>query len=156
MPTLAHAIVNYPQSGQLELGCKIKLLNIGGGSMPLSLIEQVEDLGIIYSEKGWGMIETTSLDIANPFVGLEKYGSIGIPLVRADVKLVALESGQKEVPAGSSGEIVIKAPYVMSGYCWHNPEERRPSSSRMAGSTPATWPLRTRTATSPSSTASKT
>ncbi len=121
VPTLAHAIVNHAKAGELELDRKIKLLNTGGGPMPLSLIEQVEDLGILYSE-GWGMTETTSLGIANPFVGLKKHGSIGIPLVGADVKLVDLESGHEEVPAGSPGEIAIRSPYVMSGY-WHNPEE---------------------------------
>jgi long-chain acyl-CoA synthetase len=121
VPTLAHAIVSHPRAGQLELDRKIKLLNTGGGPMPLSLIEEVEDLGILYSE-GWGMTETTSLGIANPFVGLKKSGSIGIPLLGADVKLVDLESGRQEVPAGTPGEIVIQAPYVMSGY-WRNPEE---------------------------------
>ena len=121
VPTLAHAIVNHPRTGHLELERKIKLLNTGGGPMPVSLIEQVEDLGILYSE-GWGMTESTSLGIANPFVGLKKAGSIGIPLVGADVKLVDVETGENEVPVGSPGEIVIKAPYVMSGY-WNNPEE---------------------------------
>ncbi|MFH1057605.1 MAG: long-chain fatty acid--CoA ligase [Pseudomonadota bacterium] len=121
VPTLAHAIVNHPSAGQLELDRKIKLLNTGGGPMPLSVIEQVEDMGILYSE-GWGMTETTSLGVANPFVGLKKPGSIGIPLLGADVKLVDVEGGQEEVPVGAPGEIVIKAPYVMSGY-WNNPAE---------------------------------
>jgi long-chain acyl-CoA synthetase len=121
VPTLAHAIVNHPRAGQLGLDRKIKLLNTGGGPMPLSLIEQVEDLGILYSE-GWGMTETTSLGIANPFIGLKKHGSIGIPLLGAEVKLVEVEGGEQEVPAGTPGEIIIKAPYVMSGY-WNNPEE---------------------------------
>ncbi|MFZ5584856.1 MAG: long-chain-fatty-acid--CoA ligase [Thermodesulfobacteriota bacterium] len=121
VPTLAHAIVNHPRAGQMELDRKIKLLNTGGGPMPLSLIEQVEDLGILYSE-GWGMTETTSLGVANPFVGLKKSGSIGIPLIGADVKLVDVESGENEAPTGDPGEIVIRAPYVMRGY-WNNPEE---------------------------------
>ncbi|MFH1033994.1 MAG: long-chain fatty acid--CoA ligase [Pseudomonadota bacterium] len=121
VPTLAHAIVNHPRASKMELDRKIKLLNTGGGPMPLSLIEQVEDLGILYSE-GWGMTETTSLGIANPFIGLKKHGSIGIPLVGADVKLVDMETGEHEVPTGTPGEIAIKSPYVMSGY-WRNPEE---------------------------------
>lgn len=119
--TLINAVVNHPRAGELELNRKIKLLNGGGGPMPLSLIEQVEELGISYSE-GWGMTETTSMGASNPAVGLKKHGSIGIPLVGADIKLVDVESGEKEVPLGQPGEIMIKAPYVMSGY-WNNPEE---------------------------------
>ncbi|MCB2189727.1 MAG: long-chain fatty acid--CoA ligase [Deltaproteobacteria bacterium] len=121
VPALAHAIVNHPRAGQLELDRRIKLLNNGGGPMALSLIEQVEDLGILFSE-GWGMTETTSMGIANPFIGLKKHGSIGIPLVGADVKVVDTETGLAEVPTGTQGEIIIKCPYVMSGY-WNNPEE---------------------------------
>jgi long-chain acyl-CoA synthetase len=119
--TLINAVVNHPRAPELKLDRKLKLLNGGGGPMPLSLIEQVEDLGISYSE-GWGMTETTSMGACNPTFGLKKHGSIGIPLVGADIKLVDIESGQNEVPTGSPGEIVIKAPYVMSGY-WNNPEE---------------------------------
>ena len=117
--TLINAVVNHPRAAQLGLNRKIKLLNGGGGPMPLSLIEQVEELGISYSE-GWGMTETTSMGASNPAVGLKKHGSIGIPLVGADIKLVDLESGENEAPLGEPGEIVIKAPYVMSGY-WNNP-----------------------------------
>ncbi|MCB2227798.1 MAG: AMP-binding protein [Desulfarculaceae bacterium] len=119
--TLINAVVNHPRAPELGLNRKIKLLNGGGGPMPLSLIEQVEELGISYSE-GWGMTETTSMGASNPAVGLKKHGSIGIPLVGAEIKLVDLEGGEDEVPLGEPGEILIKAPYVMSGY-WNNPEE---------------------------------
>ncbi len=121
VPTLMHAVVNHPRAPELQLDRKIKLFNSGGGPMPVSLIGKVEDLGISYSE-GWGMTETTSMGASNPAVGLKKHGSIGIPLLGADIKLVDVDNGQDEVPPGSPGEIIIKAPYVMSGY-WNSPEE---------------------------------
>ncbi len=121
VPTLINAIVNHPRAPELKLDRKIKLLNNGAGPMPLELIEQVEDLGISYGE-GWGMTETTSMGIANPLIGRNKNGSIGIPTVGADVKLVDVDQGLQEVAAGEPGEIIIKSPYVMKGY-WNDPKE---------------------------------
>ncbi|RJX34733.1 MAG: long-chain fatty acid--CoA ligase [Desulfarculus sp.] len=121
VPTMINAIVNHPRAAQMELDKKIKLINSGAGPMPVELIGQVEDLGIAYSE-GWGMTETTSLGAANPIMGLSKHGSIGLPFIDAEIKLVDVETGQQEVPPGQPGEMIIRAPYVMQGY-WDNPQE---------------------------------
>ena len=121
VPTLIRAVISHPRAPELELDRKITLINNGGGPLPLEVIEQVKDLGISYSE-GWGMTETTSMGIANPVIGLRKAGSIGIPLIGADVKLVDIAGGSEEVTRGEPGEIVIQSPYVMQGY-WDNPEE---------------------------------
>jgi long-chain acyl-CoA synthetase len=42
-------------------------------------------------------------------------GTIGVPLPGVDVKLVDSESGV-EIPLGSTGELLVKAPWVMKGY----------------------------------------
>jgi long-chain acyl-CoA synthetase len=120
VPTLIRAVVSHPRAAELQLDRKIALFNNGGGPMPLEVIEQVKDLGISYSE-GWGMSETASMGITNPVIGMRKAGSIGIPLIGAEVKLVDLIEGDEEVPQGQPGEIIIKAPYVMQGY-WNDPE----------------------------------
>jgi len=121
VPTMINAIVNHPRAAEIDLPKKLDLLNSGGGPIPVELIDQVEDLGIAYSE-GWGMSETTSLGIANPVMGLKKFGSIGIPFPGMDVKLVDLETGTTEVPRGEPGELCIKGPLVMKGY-WENPDK---------------------------------
>lgn len=121
VPTMINAIVNHPRAAEIDLPKKLDLLNSGGGPIPVELIDQVEDLGIAYSE-GWGMSETTSLGIANPVMGLKKFGSIGIPFPGMDVKLVDLKTGTTEVPQGEPGELCIKGPLVMKGY-WENPDK---------------------------------
>ncbi len=121
VPTMINAIVNHPRAAEIDLPKKLDLLNSGGGPIPVELIDQVEDLGIAYSE-GWGMSETTSLGIANPVMGLKKFGSIGIPFPGMDVKLVDIDTGTKEVPQGEPGELLIKGPLVMKEY-WENPEK---------------------------------
>jgi len=89
--------------------------------MPVELIEQVQDMGIFYSE-GYGLSESTSLGIANPILGLKKVGSIGIPFPDNDVRLVDIESGTQDVPAGEPGELIMKGPLIMKEY-WDNPGE---------------------------------
>lgn len=121
VPTMINAIVNHPKAEELDLGRKLGLFNSGAAPIPVELIEQMQDMGIYYSE-GWGMSETTSLGIANPIFGMKKVGGIGIPFPDTDVKLVDTENGTEEVAQGEPGEILIKSPLVMQGY-WNNPEE---------------------------------
>jgi long-chain acyl-CoA synthetase len=118
---MINAIITHPKASELDLGRKLGMLNSGAAPIPVELIEQIRDLGIVFSE-GWGMSETTSLGISNPVLGLKKVGGIGIPLPDTDVRLVDVEEGLEEVPRGEPGEIIIKSPLIMKEY-WNNPEE---------------------------------
>jgi len=121
VPTLINAIINHPKAHELDLAKKIGLLNSGAAPMPLEMIEQVQDMGIFFSE-GYGLSESTSLGIANPVLGLKKPGSIGIPFPDNNVRLVDLDEGIHDVPPGKPGEIIMKGPLIMQGY-WNNLEE---------------------------------
>jgi len=77
--------------------------------MPVEMIEQCRDMGIFFSE-GYGLSESTSLGITNPVLGLKKVGSIGIPIIDNDVRLVDLQDGKTDVPLGQPGEIIMKGP----------------------------------------------
>ncbi len=121
VPTMINAVINHHRAGELELGKKLGLFNSGGGPMPTELIEQTQDMGISYGE-GWGMSETTSLGIANPLLGMSKAGSIGIPFPDTDVRVVDIELGEKNVPRGEPGELIVRSPLIMKEY-WNNPEE---------------------------------
>jgi len=69
----------------------------------------------------YGMTETSPLTVGNPSKGKRKLGSIGLPVLNTELKLVDPNTNE-EVPLGEPGEICIKGPMVMKGY--HNkPEE---------------------------------
>jgi len=121
VPTMINAIINHPKAGELDLSRKLGLLNSGAAPMPVEMIEQVKDMGIFFSE-GYGLTESTSLGIANPILGLKKTGSIGVPFIDNDVRLVDLHDGIRDVPKGEPGEIIMKGPVIMQGY-WNNPQE---------------------------------
>jgi len=69
----------------------------------------------------YGMTETSPLTTANPSKGQRRLGSIGLPLLNTELKLVDPETGS-EVPIGEPGEICVKGPMVMKGY-YNKPEE---------------------------------
>ncbi len=121
VPTLINALANDPRADEIDLAHKINLINNGGGPIPTELIKTLNARDYVFSE-GWGMTETCSMGITSPVMGMKKPGSIGVPLIDAQVKLVDLATGENQVPIGEPGEIAIKAPYVMKEY-WNDPEE---------------------------------
>ena len=69
----------------------------------------------------YGMTETSPVATMNPSKGPKKLGTIGLPFLNVDCKLV--EPGtDEEVPLGEAGEICIKGPLVMQGY-FNRPDE---------------------------------
>ena len=121
VPTMIIALLNHPAAAKLDLAHIIRCLNSGSGPLAQEVIWQLYDLGIFYTE-GLGMTETSSLAFANPLMGMKKVGSIGIPYIDADVRLVDPVEGREEVGANEPGEILIKSPLVMREY-WNRPEE---------------------------------
>lgn len=71
----------------------------------------------------YGMTETSPLTTMNPAAGKKKLGSIGLPILNTDLKLV--EPGTTtEVPLGKPGEICVRGPQIMVGY-YNKPEETK-------------------------------
>ena len=120
VPTMINAVINHPKAAELDLARKLGMLNSGGAPMPTELIEQVKDMGIFFGE-GYGLSESSALGISNPIWG-HKVGSIGVPFIDNDVRLVDLKEGIHDVPRGEPGEIIMKGPMIMQGY-WNNAEE---------------------------------
>ena len=71
----------------------------------------------------YGMTETAPLTTMNPSRGKKKLGSIGLPILNTDLKLVDPASG-REVALGEPGEICVKGPQIMVGY-YNKPDETR-------------------------------
>ena len=64
--------------------------------------------------EGYGLVEGTCLTCANPYTGVRKRGSVGLPLQGQECRIV--DDRGRELPPGKSGEIVVRGPNVMKGY----------------------------------------
>jgi long-chain acyl-CoA synthetase len=73
----------------------------------------------------YGMSETSPLTVMNPSKGEKKLGTIGLPILNTEIKLVDPTTG-KEAPPGKPGELWVKGPMVMVGY-YKKPDETKNS-----------------------------
>ncbi len=69
----------------------------------------------------FGMTETSGCSVLNPYKGQKKLGTIGLPILNVDAKIVDIFTGER-VPLGEPGEICFKGPVVMQGY-FNKPQE---------------------------------
>ena len=69
----------------------------------------------------YGMTELSPVATMNPSIGKKKLGSVGLPFLNVDLRIVDPETN-KVVPLGEPGEICVKGPLVMQGY-YNKPEE---------------------------------
>ncbi|MFB4164339.1 long-chain fatty acid--CoA ligase [Alteribacillus sp. JSM 102045] len=121
VPTMYIALLNHPDASSDALS-SLKICISGSAPMPVELMKQFEtktDSPII---EGYGLSECSPVTHRNPLGEHRKPGSIGIPLPNTDAQVVDQHTGEKEMPVGEVGELVIKGPQVMKGY-WRNEEE---------------------------------
>jgi fatty-acyl-CoA synthase len=90
-----------------------------GAPIPVSIIEEYHRRGILLKQ-GFGQTETSILCCLDAEDAIRKAGSVGRPVVHAQVKVV--NDRLEEVAAGETGEIVAQGPIVMLGY-WRRTEE---------------------------------
>jgi long-chain acyl-CoA synthetase len=91
----------------------LKFCVSGGASLPVEFLHRFELLFRTKIYEGYGLTEAP-VCIENPYGGLTKPGSIGLPIPEFSAKIID-SAGQKVAP-GESGELLIKGPGVMKGY----------------------------------------
>ncbi len=123
VPTLYTAILNHPQvrAGKVDL-TSIKLCFCGASALMAATREQFEKATGAHIVEGYSLTEGMMACCVNPVQGASKPGSIGLPLPDVEIKIVDSESGDVEVPIGTVGEMILRAPQYMSEY-WNNPLE---------------------------------
>lgn len=97
----------------------VRLVMSGGAPLPVSLVKQYHDAGIIL-QQGFGMSEAApSICTLSKELSLKKAGSIGRAVFHIDVRVV--DENMQDLPVDQVGELIIRGPNVMQGY-WERPE----------------------------------
>ncbi|MBW2181679.1 MAG: AMP-binding protein, partial [Deltaproteobacteria bacterium] len=123
VPSLYQLLIANPKFNALDfsgLGTCIS------GAAPFPKESQVEFEKIIGKGKIlelYGMTETSPVSAMNPSKGEKKLGTVGIPFVNVDMKMVNPATGE-EVAVGEPGEVCVKGPVVMQGYL-NKPEQTK-------------------------------
>ncbi len=115
------AIGNYPKIHKYDL-TSIKAAISGAGPLMREVQDRFEHLTKARIVEGYGLSEASPVTHCNPVFGNRKIGSIGLPFPDMDAKIVDIETGEKEMPVGEDGELIVKGPQVMKGY-WNKPGE---------------------------------
>ncbi|MFH0843952.1 MAG: long-chain fatty acid--CoA ligase [Pseudomonadota bacterium] len=124
VPTIYSALVNHPLIDKFDL---TSIVGCGSGAAPLpvEVIKQFEEKTGAVIFEGYGLTETSPVLTLNP-TNLEqrKIGSVGLPFISTEIKIVDLETGLKEMPQGDDGEIAASGPQIMKGY-WQRDEANK-------------------------------
>ena len=127
VPTLYLELMKMPEFKALDFS-GVQFFVSGASPFPAESIREFENIvGKGKVMEVYGMTETTPLITSNPRLGVKKVGSVGIPMVGTEVRLVDSSTGEP-VPLGQPGEIVVKGPQVFKGY--HNKPEENANSFR--------------------------
>jgi len=86
----------------------------GAAALPGRTLDAFERLFEVPLIEGYGLTEASPVVAVNPLKGVRKPFSVGTPLPGIHVEVVGEDGGK--MPAGVTGELIVKGPNVMKGY----------------------------------------
>jgi len=119
VPALYNSINQHPsiKEGKYSLS-SIRACISGSAPLAPEVKHRFEELSGGKVMEGFGMSEAPTATHCNPLNGVNKTGSIGLPLPDVECRIVSLDDGTTEMPVGEVGELVMRGPAMMTGY--HN------------------------------------
>nr|WP_302474217.1 long-chain fatty acid--CoA ligase [Roseococcus sp. MDT2-1-1] len=124
VPAMVTALLDHPDLGQRDLS-SLRVVSYGASPMPVALVERLirclPQVGLVQS---YGQTElspvATMLPARDHVPGSPRLRSAGQVLPNVELRIADPED--REVPAGTVGEVQVRGPTVMKGY-WNRPEE---------------------------------
>ena len=123
VPALFIALLNHPKVKSKAVDfSSIRACFSGAAPLMAATKEHFEALTGGRIVEGYSLTEAMMACVVNPLNGVNKAGSVGIPLPDVEAAIVDAETGSTLVSTGETGEIVLRAPQLMAGY-FKNAEE---------------------------------
>jgi long-chain acyl-CoA synthetase len=120
VPTMFVALSNLPGVQRYDLS-SLQGIFVGAAPLTRAIKDDFEGKTGGRMIEGYGLTESVTAIMSNPYKGKHKVGSIGIPFPDVDTKIVSLDD-ERDLPPGELGEIVLRSPTLMNGY-FKNPQE---------------------------------
>jgi long-chain acyl-CoA synthetase len=123
VPTLYVALLNHPQvrAGRVDFKA-IRICFSGAAALLAETKQRFEAMTGGRIVEGYSLTEAMMALCVNPVAGVNKVGSVGMPLPDVTVRIFDAEDGLVVMPPGEIGEIAFSAPQLMVGY-WNHPDE---------------------------------
>ncbi len=118
VPTMYSAINSAKDLSKFDLS-SLKYCISGGAALHHKIQQQFEELTGCTLVEGYGLTEAAPVCTVNPFAGMRKTGSIGLPVPGTVIEILALDDPDRVLPIGEKGEICVTGPQVMLGYWCH-------------------------------------
>ncbi len=129
VPTMYRVLLDHPEIGRFDLS-SLRVCVSGGAPMPIELKQRFETITGAIVVEGYGLTESSGVVSTNPYEGLNKTGSIGLPLPGTDIRIGAEgDEPHGEQDGRTIGELLIAGPQIMREY-WNKPAE---TASTFAG-----------------------
>ena len=125
VPTMFRALGEAYDQGRPDTS-SLRFLFTAGAAIPVEQIHAFEKRGLVLKQ-GFGQTETSILCCLDAQDAVRKAGSVGRPVLHAEVRIVRSETltlapGEwRDCAPGETGEIVVRGPITMLGY-WERPE----------------------------------
>jgi long-chain acyl-CoA synthetase len=113
VPTMYTAMLNHPERERFDTS-SLTLCVSGGSALPVEVLRGFDAAFDCKVLEGYGLSETTGMGSFNLPDRERKPGSIGVPIGGTEIKVV--DNHDEEVAQGEPGEVVMRGPFVMSGY----------------------------------------
>ncbi len=125
--SLFNMLLNSPILNKYDLS-SLRYVKAGAMPIPFELKERWEKSTGVKMVLGYGLTEASPETHNSPPCRV-KAGTIGIPIIDTDARIVDMETGTINLPSGEVGELVVKGPQVMKGY-WRSLSETRATLRR--------------------------
>ena len=116
------SLVNSPAITRHDIS-SLRYVKSGAMPIPPEIRDRWEKLTGIRMALGYGLSEA-SPETHNSPLGRIKSGTIGLPAIDTEARIVDEQTGETEMPTGQTGELIIRGPQVMQGYL-NRPEDTK-------------------------------
>ncbi len=117
VPSMFAVLIGCRTTQEYDLAA-LRLCSSGGAPLPVEVLAGFGQSYGVSLVEGYGPTEASPVVSVNPPQGVQKPGSVGLPLPGVQVRVV--DEAGRDLPTGQVGEIIVAGDNVMQGY-WQDP-----------------------------------
>ncbi len=122
VPPVLVMLSAWPDIGRYDLK-SLRHCMVGAAPVPPEVARRFREVTGVSVVQGYGLTEAGPLTHLNPVHddSINVLDAAGLPAHDTEQKIVDIETGERELPPGEVGEVIVRGPQLMQGY-WNAPE----------------------------------